>query len=218
MYLIIDIETENTGSDVMKDNKRIISVQIGDDTEQELYYTDSEDPRFTLAMAKERIVSLLAQRVIFTGYNIKGFDIPILKQFQGIEILDSSLLELSQTTAVSNLCLQKGRKSLRLEEICSHLGIDSSHKEEMNRKAEMYKTRPDVIAQAEEEARNLVSCKGWTPSFSYNYALDKIAGGNAILDAYKDFVASKGSVNTLFYRYAVEDVISEFKLLKRIVT
>jgi hypothetical protein len=31
MYSVIDIETENTGTDIMKDNKWIISVQIGDE-------------------------------------------------------------------------------------------------------------------------------------------------------------------------------------------
>ena len=39
MYRIIDIETENTGSDVMQDNKRILSVQIGDDTRQKVPFT-----------------------------------------------------------------------------------------------------------------------------------------------------------------------------------
>ncbi len=201
----------------MKDNKRIISVQIGDDTKQELYYADSEDPRFTLAMAKERIESLLSQGVVFAGYNIKGFDVPLLKEFLGVEIPESNLLELSQTSLVANLCRQKGRNRLRFEEICCSLGIDCSHKEEMNRKAETYKTRPEIIAQAREAARDIASRKGWSLDFSYRYALGKIAGGNAIFDSYKNFVASKGSVNTLFYRYAVGDVISEFKLLKHII-
>lgn len=217
MYRILDIETENTGSDIMRDNKRIISVQIGDDTKKELYYADSEDPRFTLSMMKERIASLLDKGVIFTGYNIKGFDIPMLKQFLGVEIPESSLLELSQTTMVTSLCQQRGKNRLRLEEICNLLGIDSSHKEEMNRKAETYETRPEIITQAQEAARDIVSRKGWSLDFSYRYAIEKITRGNAIFDSYKDFVASKGSVNTLFYRYAVGDVISEFELLKYIM-
>jgi len=169
-------------------------------------------------MAKERIASLLAQGVIFTGYNIKGFDVPILKKFLGVEIPESSLLELSQTTIVTSLCQQKGRNRLRLEEVCIFLGIDSSHKEEMNQKAETYKTRPEIIAQAQEAAKYIVSRKGRSLDFSYKDAINKIAGGNAIFDSYKDFVASKGSVNTLFYRYAVGDVISEFELLKHIMT
>lgn len=41
MYRVIDIETENTGTDIMTDNKRIISVQIGDDVNQDLYWADS---------------------------------------------------------------------------------------------------------------------------------------------------------------------------------
>ena len=81
MYLIIDIETENTGSDIMRDNKRIISVQIGDATEQELYYDDSEDSQWILGRAETKIASLLSQGHIFAGYNLKNFDLHFLKHF-----------------------------------------------------------------------------------------------------------------------------------------
>ena len=73
MYRVIDIETENTGTDIMEDNKRLLSVQIGDDTIQNLYWADSKYPQWTLESAKKEIASLLAQGVIFSGYNIKGF-------------------------------------------------------------------------------------------------------------------------------------------------
>jgi len=215
MYLIIDIETENTGSDIMGDNKRIISVQIGDETKQELYYADSEDPQSTLIMAKERITSLLSQGVVFSGYNIKGFDIPLLKQFIGVEIPESNIFELSQTPRVTEI---KNMKKYRLEDVCRECGIEVTHKQKMNEKAEKYKIRQDIKDQARAKAEELVKSKGWGFDFSYKYVLDKISGGNAIFDAYKDFVASKGSVNTLFYQYAVGDVISESELLKHIIT
>jgi hypothetical protein len=50
--------------------------------------------------------------------------------------------------------------------------------------------------------------------FSYNYVLDKIAGGNAIYDAYLEFVECGGQKDTLFYEYAIGDAISEYQLLK----
>lgn len=81
----------------MKDNKRIISVQIGDDTKQNLYWADSKNPLWTLESAEKEIASLLSQGVIFSGYYIKGFDIPLLKQFLGIEIPHSNVLDICNT-------------------------------------------------------------------------------------------------------------------------
>ena len=91
MYLVIDIETENTGTDVLEDNKRIISVQIGDDTKQDLYWADSKDPQWNLESAKKEIVSLLSKGVIFAGHNIRGFDVRFLKEFLGVEIPESNI-------------------------------------------------------------------------------------------------------------------------------
>jgi len=54
------------------------------------------------------------------------------------------------------------------------------------------------------------------PDFAFNYVLDKIAGGRAIFDAYLEFVKSEGQKNTLFYEYAIGDVISEYQLLKKL--
>jgi hypothetical protein len=211
--LILDIETENTGYDVMADNKRIISVQIGDSTKQELYYADASSQDDSLARAKERIYGLLDVGTVFSGYNITGFDIPILTKFLNVEIPMKNILELSKTPLVANICQQRNRKTLRLEDICTQLSINSAHKEEMNKKAETYKTKPEIISQAKEAARDLASRKGWDLDFSLKYAVDKIAGGNAIYDSYKDFITSGGSENTLFYRYAVGDIVSEYELL-----
>jgi hypothetical protein len=211
MYLIIDIETENTGSDIMKDNKRIISVQIGDATKQELYYADSKDPQYTLSRAKKQIASLLSQGYIFAGYNIKSFDIPILKQFLRVEIPESNVFELSQTSRVTEL---NKIKKFKLEDICMECGVETNHKRKMNEKAEKYKGRQDIKDQAYAKAKDFVRNKGWTFDFAYRYALDKIARGTAIIDAYQEFVESGGQKNTLFYEYAIGDVISEYNLLK----
>lgn len=211
--IILDIETENTGHDILEHNKRIISVQIGDSTLQELYYADSPIHETSLSRARERIDDLLGKDTTFSGYNLTGFDIPMLEKFLKIRIPQQNLLDLSNSQLVKNFCFQSNRRSLRLEELCTHLNIDSSHKDEMNKKAESYKTRPEIVAQAQAAAKNLVSRRGWSLNFSYGYSIDKIAGGHAIYDSYNYFVISRGSENTLFYRYAVGDIISEYKLL-----
>jgi uncharacterized protein YprB with RNaseH-like and TPR domain len=216
MYFIIDIETENTGSDIMKDNKRIISVQIGDAIKQELYYDDSKDPQCSLVSAKKRIASLLSQRCIFAGYNIKGFDIPLLKRFMKVEIPESNILDLCQTPRVTQLAKNKNRRNLRLEEVCMEYGIEVNHKQKINEEAEKYKARQGIKDQAKAKAKEYVNKKGWSLGFSYDYVLKKIAGGRAIFDAYLEFVESGGQKNTLFYEYAIGDVISEYRLLKKL--
>ena len=213
MYKIIDIETENTGTDIMEDNKRILSVQIGDDSIQNLYWADSPDPRWNLESAKKEIASLLSQGVIFAGYNIQGFDVRFLKQFLDVEIPEAKILDLClcQSQKLSELT---GRRKVRLEEACNACGVKVTHKQRMNEKAEKYKSSEDFKKQALVKAKELVESRGWSFYFSYNYALDKVAGGNAIYDSYVEFVKSSGQKDTLFYEYAIGDVISEYQLLK----
>ena len=211
MYIVIDIETENTGADIMKDNKRVISVQIGDASQQELYYDDSKDSQWTLEKSKMRIASLLSQEYIFAGYNIKNFDIPILNRFLEIEIPESNMFDLSHTPRVTEL---RRNRIFSLEDVCREFGIKANHKQKMNEKAEKYKARQDIKDQASAKAEEYVKNRGWTFEFSYNKALRKIAGGNAILDAYQEFVRTGGQTNTLFYECAIGDVICEHRLLE----
>ena len=213
MYRIIDIETENTGTDVMEDNKRIISVQIGDDTKQNLYWADSKDPQWNLESAKKEIESLLSQGVIFAGHNIRGFDVRFLKQFLGVEIPESNILDPCQCQS-QKLTQLTGKNKPRLEEACAACGVKVTHKQRMNEKANKYKSIEAFKKQALTKAKELVRNKGWSLNFSYDLVLDKIAVGNAIYDAYLEFVKSGGQENTLFYEYAIGDIISEYQLLK----
>lgn len=215
MYFVIDIETENTGTDIMKDNKRIISVQIGNDIKQDLYWADSPETQWNLESAKNRIDSLLVQGVTFAGYNIIGFDIKFLKEFMEVEIPESNLLDIC-IRHKPKLSQLTGRNRPRLEEACLACGIVVSHKQRMNEQAEKYKTNETFKKQAFVKANELVRNLGWSFDFSYRYALDKVAGGNAIYDAYLEFVKSGGQRNTLFYEYAVGDIISEYQLLKKL--
>ena len=196
----------------MKDNKRILSVQIGDDIRQDLYWADSKDPKCTLEAAKKRIASLLSQGTIFAGYNVK-FDVRFLEQFLGIGIPESNILDLSQSPKITQFT---GKTKARLEEACVACGVEVTHKQRMNDRAQKYKSVQAHKDKAMSKAKELVEGKGWSQDFSYNYALNKMAVGNAIYDAYLEFVKSGGQKNTLFYEYAIGDVISEYGLLKKL--
>ena len=210
---MLDIETENIGLDIMEDNRRIISIQLGDSRHQEVYYADSPRPERSLAQGIATIRSVVASGRVLAGYNIEKFDLPLLKRFCEVEIPKSGYLEIG---TVNGLCANRKaqRKSARLEDICPDFGIPVSHKFLMGERAERIKARPDIISKAEAGARELVSSKGWSPAFALGWCLDKLAGGLAILEAYNEFVSLSGSADTLFHRYAVGDVVCEFLLLQ----
>ena len=212
-FAIIDIETENTGSDIMKDNKRIISVQIGDATEQELYYADSKDSQWTLGNAETKIASLLSQGYIFAGYNLKQFDLHFYKYFLGMELPQSNIFDLSDTPQIKDF---RKNKIFRLEDVCRECGIEVNHKHKMNKKSESYKTRQDIRDQAYTKAQEKMRINGWSWNFAFNFSLNKVAGGHAIYDSYQEFVQSGGQKDTIFYEYAIGDVICEYHLLREL--
>ena len=216
MYRVIDIETENTGTDIMADNKRIISVQIGDDAKQNLWWADSKNPQWNLESVKGEVDSLLSQGVIFAGHNVKGFDIRFLKEFLGVEIPESNIHDPCECQR-EKMTQLTGRNYPTLEEACTVFGIKVAHKQRMNEKTQLYKNRPEFQEKAKEAAKKILKAKpNWTLNYAYDRALNKIAGGNAIYDSYLDFVKSGGLKNTLFYEYAIGDVISEYQLLKKL--
>jgi hypothetical protein len=219
MYVVLDVETKNLGSDIMKDNEQLLSLQLGDATKQELYYYDSKDTQLNLEMGKKRIASLLSQGVTFVGYNIKGFDTIMLKKFLGVEIPLSRTFELCDTPKMVEL--HRRVKNWTADYACQKYKIDVSHKQKMNAKAEKYRAKEDIQKKAKDDkakakAMEFVQNRGWTPDYAFNEVLRKIAYGHAIWDAYLEFVESGGRKNTLFYEYAIGDVISEYQLLKKL--
>jgi hypothetical protein len=214
--VVMDIETENTGFDIMNDNKRIISIQLGNVEGQELYYADA--PRFetSLDQAVIRLNQLIDEGKVLAGYNIEGFDIPLLQRFLDVNIPRANRLDIGTIGGLYTKRRAAG-KSTSLEAICIDLGIDVGHKQLMNSRAEQLKMRPEIRAKAEAGALYFSSSKFWSLDFSRRCALDKVAGGYAILEAYLEFVRSSGSKDTLFYRYAVGDVISESQLLRHLL-
>ena len=65
--IVIDIETENTGYDVMGDNKRILSVQTYDGNESLIYYDGSD--KNDLSSAKRFLEEQIGVGTKFVGFN-----------------------------------------------------------------------------------------------------------------------------------------------------
>jgi len=137
----------------------------------------------------------------------------LLKQFLDIEIPNSNWLDICQTPEMAKF--HQTNKDWTLECACGEWLVDATHKQKMNAKAEKYKTRQDIIEKAKIGAVAINKTMTWlTPSEAYSKALKKLAGGIAVYDSYLEFVESGGQKNTIFYEYAIGDVISEYQLLK----
>ena len=210
--LVLDIETENQGYDVMNDNKRIISIQLNDGTTQSIFYADSID--CSLDVGKNILQSKIDENIFFVGFNIRNFDALFLNKFLDIQIPSEQILDISEMPQMESIRGKLGKKRPRLIEICEHLKIDCAHKNLMDNSSEKFKKLPDVIELAKSGAQKWHDEKGWGYNFSYDFALRMISGGMAIMESYNDFVKNNGSSDTLFYKYAMGDVFSEYELFK----
>jgi len=210
----LDIETENTGTDIKDGNKRIISIQLYNDEIEEIYYDNSNDTN--IEKGKERIKSLLDDGFIFVGYNLINFDVPLIKKFLDIEIPLSSIIEIMEMNKVIEL--RKNLKKYKLEDVCNELGVECTHKKLLIPFAEQYKNKLDVIERAKMEGAKTASIKGWSLEFCRKRALDLISGGLAILDTYNKFIRSNGSSDSIFYKYAIGDVRTEYNLYRKLRT
>lgn len=207
--IVLDIETENTGYDIMNHNKRIISIQLYDGNDCSIFYDGAD--KNTLAVGKFRLESLISQNYAFVGFNVRNFDVFFLNKFLGIQIPRNQILDIGEMPNMQHVREKLGKKKPRLEEICDGLGIDCSYKKMMNKLSVKFRDLPGVLAMAKEGSEKWVKELGWGQAFSYNLALDKIAGGMAILESFNEF-ARNGDINSLFYRYAMGDVFAEHQL------
>ena len=152
--------------------------------------------------------------VIFVGYNIKGFDLPMIKQFLNVDIPESQILDLClcQPQKIAQLT---GKNRSRLEEACKAFGIDASHKQRMDEKAKAYKTNEAFKARSLVRAKELVQDKKWTVFFHTTMHLIKsLVGTQSMMLTWN--LPKAVDKNTLFYDYAIGDIISEFSLLKKL--
>ena len=203
----LDIETENTGYDIMEDNKRIISIQLMEGTKTKIFYDGSKTD--SIEAGENKLHSLIESGKNFVGFNIRNFDVRLIKKFLGIEIPASQIIEISEMPKMNNIRKHLRNDWPRLVDCCEFMDVECSHKGLMDEQSNILKKRPDVIKKAKEGAAALQESRGWSFNYAYNRALDKISGGTAILEAFNEFVGSKGDPNTIFYRYAMGDVFSE---------
>lgn len=206
----LDIETENTGYDIMEDNKRIISVQLLEGDDSKIYYDGSESN--DLESAKEILRNMIEGGKSFLGFNIRGFDVRFIKKFLGVDIPPSQVIEISELPRMNSIREHFGKKRPRLVECCELLNVECLHKGLMDEQSDKFKQLPNVIEKAKEGATKWNEQLGWGYDFSYRLALDRIAGGMAIFEAFKKFVQANGDPNTVFYRYAMGDVFTEYAL------
>jgi len=203
----LDIETENTGYDIMEDNKRIISIQLMEGTETKIFYDGSKTD--SIEAGENKLHSLIESGKNFVGFNIRNFDVRLIKKFLGIRIPASQIIEISEMPKMNNIRKHLRNDWPRLVDCCEFMDVECSHKGLMDEQSNRLKKRPDVIKKAKEGAVALQERRGLSFNSAYNRALDKISGGTAILEAFNEFVGSKGDPNTIFYRYAMGDVFSE---------
>jgi len=209
--LSFDIEAENTGADVRRDNKRIISIQLYNQDIEEIYYDDSTEQ--SLEHGKERIQSLLNDGYTLVGYYISGYDIPLLKEFLGIEIPSSKYIDISCMDKVEKI---KAKFGYSLQAVCEGVDVPCSHKKLLEPLVKKLKLDPEIIERAKIEGSKMASKKSQTLQYAREKALNLICGGSAILEAYHEFVKSDGNTDTIFYRYAIGDVKSEYELFCKI--
>jgi len=212
--IAIDIETENTGYDIRKDNKRIISIQLLERSNAKIYYEGGSS--VDLIAAKNKLFSLIRDGSNFLGFNIKEFDVPLIREFLGVEIPTTQIIEITEIPAMEFVRQELQRNKPRLEEACKLLGIDCAHKEIMTERAGKFRQLPHVINKAKEGASKFQNERGWDYVFSFDYALDKICGGMAILEAFNEFVERKGDITSDFYKYAIGDVKIENELFLKL--
>jgi len=189
--LSFDIEAENTGVDVRRDNKRIISIQLYNQDIEEIYYDDSTEQ--SLEHGKERIQSLLNDGYTLVGYYISGYDIPLLKEFLGIEIPSSKYIDISCMDKVEKI---KAKFGYSLQAVCEGVDVPCSHKKLLEPLVKKLKLDPEIIERAKIEGSKMASKKSQTLQYAREKALNLICGGSAILEAYHEFVKSDG--NTFF--------------------
>lgn len=212
--IVIDIETENTGYDVMEDNKRILSVQTYDGNESVIYYEGSNT--HDLSKAKKNIEEQIKLDTKFVGFNVRNFDVRFIREFLKVDIPSSLIIDIGELPKTNDIKQKMGKNWPRLIDLCNFLKIECSHKNIMDDQSITFKNLPHVIELAKEGAEKWGKEKNWSYNYSYNRALNSISGGMAIMKSFDDFLQSGGSADSLFYKYAMGDVISEYLLYQKV--
>lgn len=212
--IVIDIETENTGYDVMDDNKRILSVQTYDGNESAIYYEGSDTN--DLSDAKRFLEEQIELGTKFIGFNVRNFDVRFIREFLKVDIPSSHIVDIGELPKTNDIKQKMGKNWPRLVDLCDFLKIECSHKNLMDDQSTEFKNLPHVIELAKEGAEKWVKEKNWSYNYSYDRALNSVSTGMAIMKSFEDFMKSKGSTDSMFYKYAIGDVISEHLLYQKV--
>jgi len=212
--IVIDIETENTGYDVMGDNKRILSVQTYDGNESVIYYDGSDTN--DLSSAKIFLEEQIGVGTKFVGFNVRNFDVRFIREFMDVDIPNSQIVDIGELPKTNDIKQKMGKNWPKLVEICDFMKIECAHKNIMDEQSIKFKNLPHVIELAKEGAEKWGKEKGWSYDYSYNRALNSVSVGMAIMKLFEDFVQTGGSEDSLFYKYAIGDVISEYLLYQKV--
>lgn len=212
--IVIDIETENTGYDVMKHNKRILSIQTYDGNDGHIYYDDSDND---LSAAKDILNENIESGKKFVGFNVRNFDVRFIKEFLQVDIPSSQIIDIGEMPNMQQIKQKMGKDYPRLVDVCDFLGIECSHKNIMDNYVQSFRDIPEVISNEKDAVTVWEKEKPWWSSdYAYNRALNSIAIGMSILKSFNEFVDSNGSSNSLFYKYAMGDVYSEYALYEKV--
>jgi len=206
----IDVETRNEGFDVKRDNEELLSCQLGDDNKQTLFYNHSDSNNFD--NLKQNVKKLLESGAVFIGYYIE-FDLENLKKFLGITIPKGRTIDIMSMEEFQFLKNLKNTNYVKLEDACKHFGIDVSHKMHMKNLAEDLKSKNPTWR---EDAINYIKSAGFSISEDeVMHRINKKAFGMTISKSYDDFSKNQDK-NSLFYKYAIGDILSEFKLFMKL--
>lgn len=211
---IIDVETENRTFDIMKGNKRIISIQLIHFNNEYFFYADAVTKKETLNYFCELANELLAKDTVFIAYNV-NFDLLMIRSFLNLDIQEKNFLDIAETSAVRRLRSELNR-FVALEEVCSKYGIDVSHKEIMKERARIWlEKHPEYEVECNKEADKLVREKDWSFDYALHKSREKISIGNAIIHNMLHILKTRNK-GADFYKYAMGDVRSEYQLYKAI--
>ncbi|MFH0817108.1 MAG: hypothetical protein V1909_00565 [Candidatus Micrarchaeota archaeon] len=202
----LDIETETRSFYPKQDTRRILSIQLGTDVWQELYYADGK-PGENLADGVTRIRKLAADDVVFVGHYIKKFDCEHLSTFCGVNIQ-----HCEDTFTHAGLSQLSSRS---LASACSHFGIPASHKHILNSWKAKAQSLPEFKSHFEKCVSEAQELHGISREDAQRSVLKDMLVGWAIMCAYADFV-SKPSKKHDFYQYAIGDVKAEYLLFKKL--
>ena len=208
--ITVEIETAESGS--ANNATRIISVQFGDSTSQEVYYADANEGRRSLFQVPIQIQTLLSQGYLFTGYGIKGLTMSSLQRFLSVTIPLGHVLDIKESDAIRRLEQKLNKAPIELGDACKEYGVLMEYERPILEKADQLNHDRGLQSQSKEEAQKLPSTSMSIEATSES-VLSRLAKQRAVLGFYQEFLEKGGSADTPYHRYVTGRVVCEYQLL-----